>query len=72
MNVRGKRSSKIADDAWLDPSYLSRLLSGERCNPSRDALILLGAWGLELPIEEVDELLIAASYKPLVLRATLR
>jgi hypothetical protein len=34
----------------------------------RDALILLGAYGLGLAVEEVDELLMAADYKPLVLR----
>ena len=69
---RGKSQAQIARDAWLDESYVSRLLSGERDNPSRDALILLGNWGLELAVEEVDELLIAADYKPLVLPASLR
>ncbi len=69
---RGKTQAQIARDAWLDESYVSRLLSGERDGPSRDALILLGNWGLELAVEEVDELLIAADYKPLVLPATLR
>ncbi|MEX2158129.1 MAG: hypothetical protein WEB04_01885 [Dehalococcoidia bacterium] len=70
--LRGKRQSQIARDAWLDESYLSRLLSGERENPSRDAVILLGAFGLGLAVEEVDELLMAADYKPLVLPASLR
>jgi transcriptional regulator with XRE-family HTH domain len=70
--LRGKRQSQIARDAWLDESYLSRLLSGERVNPSRDALILLGSFGLGLAVEEVDELLMAADYKPLVLPASLR
>jgi transcriptional regulator with XRE-family HTH domain len=70
--LRGKRQAKIAHDSWLDESYVSRLLSGERVNPSRDALILLSAFGLELPVEGVDELLIAADYKPLVLPASLR
>jgi hypothetical protein len=51
---------QISRDAWLDESYVSRLFSGERSNPSRDALVLLGAWGLELAVEEVDELLMAA------------
>ena len=46
--------------------------SGERANPSRDALILLGAFGLELPVPEVDELLLAADYKQLVLPQSLR
>ncbi len=69
---RGKHQAQIARDAWLDESYVSRLLSGERSNPSREAIILLGGWGLGLAVEEVDELLLAADYKPLVLPASLR
>ncbi len=69
---KGKRQADIARDAWLDESYVPRLASGERTNPSRDALILLGAWGLELPVHELDELLMAADYKPLVLPQSLR
>ncbi len=69
---RGKHQAQIARDAWLDESYVSRLPSGERSNPSREALTLLGGWGLGLAVEEVDELLLAADYKPLVLPASLR
>ena len=69
---RGKNQAQVARDAWLDESYVSRLLSGERSNPSREAIILLGGWGLGLAVEEVDELLLAADYKPLVLPASLR
>jgi len=68
----GKNQAQIAHDAWLDESYVSRLLSGERSNPSREAIILLGGWGLELAVEEVDELLLAADYKPLILPASWR
>ena len=64
---KGKRQADVARDAWLDESYVSRLISGERTKPSRDALILLGSWGLELAVHELDELLMAADYKPLVL-----
>ena len=39
---RGKHQAQIARDAWLDESYVSRLLSGERSDPSREAIILLG------------------------------
>jgi len=46
---------------------VSRLLTGERHNPSRDALTLLGAFGLELKVPELDELLLTADYKPLAL-----
>ena len=69
---RGKHQAQVARDAWLDESYVSRLLSGERSNPSREAIILLEGWGLGLAVEEVDELLLAADYKPLVLPASLR
>ena len=68
----GKSQADISRDSWLDESYISRLFSGERQNPSRDALILLSAYGLGLPIEETDEVLLAADYKPLVLPQTLR
>jgi hypothetical protein len=56
----------------LDESYVSRLFSGERFHPSRDALILLSAFGLELPVEDVDEILLVADYKPLALPQSLR
>ena len=69
---KGKTQAQIARDSWLDESYLSRLLSGERNNPSRDVLILVGKWGLELPVEDVDELLMAADYKALVPLSNLR
>lgn len=69
---RNKRQSQIARDAWLDESYVSRLLSGERSHPSRDALILLGAFGLELEVHELDEVLLAADFRPLVLPINLR
>ena len=69
---KATRQADIARDAWLDESYVSRLVSGERANPSRDALILLGAFGLELPVHELDEVLMAADYKPLVLPQSLR
>lgn len=64
---QGKTQAQIAGDSWLDESYASRLLSGERDNPSRDALLLLTGWGPGLTVEETDELLMAADYSPLVL-----
>jgi len=67
-----KSQADIARDAWLDESYVSRLFSGERTNPSRDALITLSVFGLELGLEDVDELLMAADYRPLVLPVNLR
>ena len=66
VQKRGKTMSHIARDSWLDESYVRRLLNGERSNPSRDVLILLCCWGLGLSVEEFDEVLQAADYKPLV------
>jgi len=67
-----KSQADIARDAWLDESYVSRLFSGERTNPSRDALILLSAFGLGLSVPDTDEILLAADYKQLVLPQSLR
>jgi transcriptional regulator with XRE-family HTH domain len=67
-----KSQADIARDCWLDESYISRLFSGERTNPSRDALILLAVFGIGLCLEETDELLLAADYKPLALPTSLR
>ena len=53
--------------------FLSRFLRRKvTLSPRRDVLILLGSWGLELAVEEVDELLMAAGYKALVPRSNLR
>ena len=67
-----KSLADVARDCWLDESYISRLFSGERTNPSRDALILLAVFGVGLCLEETDELLLAADYKPLALPTSLR
>ncbi len=43
-----KSQAEMARDCWLDETYISRLFSGERTNPSRDALILLAVFGMGL------------------------
>jgi hypothetical protein len=68
----GKSQADIANGSWLDESYVSRLFSGERQRPSREAVILLAGWGLSLSVEDTDELLLAAGYAPLVSPRTLR
>lgn len=64
---RSDRSqADIARDAWIDPGYLSKLLSGEKDRPSRDTVIRLAVWGLGLSRYDTDDLLLAAQYAPLV------
>lgn len=74
----GSSVTQLAYRSWLDIGYVSRLLS-QNCDPlnprlpvgskakqpSRDAVIRLGL-GLGLEIHELDELLLAAGYAPLV------
>src|SRR5438445_114530 len=67
-----KTQAQMSRDCWLDETYVSRLLRGERTHPSRDALILLAAFGLELPLHLTDEVLMAADYKPLALASAIR
>ena len=63
----GKTQAEISAGCWLDESYVSRLFTGERWHPSRDALILLAAFGMGLSMEATDVLLLAAEYRPLAL-----
>jgi hypothetical protein len=37
---KNKRQAQIERDAWLDASYVSRLISGERVSPARAAATL--------------------------------
>lgn len=69
--------SGLARHSWLDIAYVWRLVRDENDllnpqpggprarHPSRDAVIRLGL-ALRLGIEEMDELLLAAGYAPLV------
>ena len=74
----GLSLSQLARRSWLDISYVSRLVHlesdplnprldepAEQRRPSRDAVIRLGL-AMQLPLEDVDELLLAAGYAPLV------
>ena len=63
-----KTLAAIAADSWLSESYVSRLFSGERVNPSRDALITLALVGMALPVPDAEEVLFAAGYRSLVQR----
>ena len=68
----GKPQADISRATSFDESYVSRLFSGERTNPSRDALIILCVWGLGLSLPDTDEVLQAADYKFLTLPQSLR
>ena len=77
MEGQGLSISSLARHSWLDIAYVWRLVrddkdllnpqpEGPRArHPSRDAVIRLGL-ALRLGIEEMDELLLAAGYAPLV------
>jgi hypothetical protein len=64
--------------SWLDIGYVSRLISqdhdplnpplrpeGKAKQPSRDAIIRIGI-AMGLALEDIDELLMAAAYAPLI------
>ena len=61
----GESYAKVAARSWLDPAYVFRLVNGQKRRPSRDTLIKLGV-GMGLSIPELDELLMAGGYAPLV------
>jgi hypothetical protein len=74
----GLSLTALARRSWLDISYCSRLVHlpcdplnprhgdrGDKRHPSRDTVIRLGL-AMQLPIEDLDELLLAAGYAPLV------
>jgi transcriptional regulator with XRE-family HTH domain len=59
---RGLSQSRLAHEAGFDHSYISRLEAGKR-EPSRETVASL-AEVLELGPVEVDQLLIAAGFRP--------
>ncbi|HLG71549.1 MAG TPA: hypothetical protein VK009_14090 [Chloroflexota bacterium] len=78
MQGHGINMSQLARYSWLDVGYVSRLCNlncdprnpvyrqpFETRNPSRDVVIRLGL-AMQLPMEEMEELLLAAGYAPLV------
>ncbi len=78
LSRSGLSLSQLARRSWLDISYVSRLVHlecdplnprlGDRADsrrPSRDTVIRLGL-AMRLSMEDMDELLLAAGYAPLV------
>ena len=65
----GKSRYNIARFTGLDESYLLRLETGERNNPSRDVVLMLGMALMRqsnlLEIWDIDDLLMSAEHCPL-------
>ncbi len=65
----GKSGYKIAQYSGLSEAYIHRLESGERANPSRDVVVMLGMalahGGAPVEIWDIDALLLSADYAPL-------
>lgn len=72
----GKSRYQLWKFSGVDQSYIAKLESGEKGNPSRSTVILLGM-GLvyashEISITDVEELLWTADYAPLRRRDVVR
>lgn len=77
MRERRFSMTRLAEGSWLDVAYIWRMIRQEidplnplvgqqrGKQPRRDAVIRLGL-ALNLRIEQMDELLLAAGYAPLV------
>ena len=65
----GKSRYRLAKYSGLNQAYLLRLERGQRGNPSRDVVIMLGLAHVEdsdsVAIWDIDELLMSAEYAPL-------
>ena len=65
----GKSRYRVAQYGGLNEAYILRLERGERSNPSRDVVLMLGfalvANSDGIAIWEIDELLLSAGYAPL-------
>ena len=65
----GKSRYRLAKYSGLNQAYILRLESGQRGNPSRDIVIILGLALVEssdsVALWDIDELLMSAEYAPL-------
>ena len=65
----GKSRYRLAQYSGLDQTYLQRLETGDRSNPSRDVVLMIAfalvANSEVLGVHHVDELLLAGGYAPL-------
>lgn len=56
---------KVAEEAGIDKSYISRLLNKKISNPGRDQLIRLCAWGWKIDYDRTNDILRDGGYDPL-------
>jgi transcriptional regulator with XRE-family HTH domain len=66
----GKSRYRLAQYSGINEAYILRLERGERANPSRDVVLMLGLALVEssessVGIWDIDELLLSAGYAPL-------
>ncbi len=65
----GKSRYRLAQFSGLNQTYILRLERGDRENPTRDVVIMLGFGIVEgseaVAIWDIDELLMSAEYTPL-------
>ena len=63
-----KPKYRVAQYSGIDQSYVLRLETGEKANPSRDVVLMLAlalAYNSDaVRIDDVEELLLAAGYAP--------
>ena len=66
----GKSIYRLAQYSGLTEAYLGRLETGERRNPTRDTVVKIGIAlvqdSAEVSIQDVQELLLAAGFTPLL------
>ena len=66
----GKSRYRVAQYSGLDEGYLARLESGERHHPTRDTVVKIALAlvenSAEVSIHDVQELLLAANFAPLL------
>ena len=65
----GKSRYRLAQYSGINEAYILRLENGQRFNPSRDVVMMLGLSLVEnsdqVNIWDVDDLLLSAGYAPL-------
>jgi transcriptional regulator with XRE-family HTH domain len=65
----GKSRYRLAQYSGINEAYILRLERGERANPSRDVVLMLGFALVEssdsVGIWDIDDLLLSAGYAPL-------